>query len=256
MIKTRVIPCLLLHETGFFKTTRFKNPVYLGDPINILKIFNEKEADEIMIFDISATTAGKEPRFELLAEMSSECFMPLGYGGGLKDLEQMTKLFSMGFEKICLNSEALQNPAIIEQAASRFGSQSIVVCLDVRKTFLKSYQVYTHSGSQAAGLGPVDAAIEIEKRGAGELIVNSVDRDGTMQGYDIELLKSVSRVVSIPVVALGGAGNIEHLSQAVRQGGVSAVGAGSMFVFKGPHRAVLINMPTREKLDQVLATDG
>lgn len=254
MIKTRVIPCLSLKDAGFYKTTRFRKPIYLGDPINILKIFNEKEADEIVILDITATLEGKEPNFNLLSEMASECFMPLGYGGGITNLDQMSKLFGMGFEKICLNTAAIENARLVERAATKFGSQSIVVCLDVKKTAIKGYQMFTRSGEQATGVGPVDAAVEMERLGAGELIVNSIDRDGMMQGYDTKLLKQVSDAVNIPIVALGGAGNMDHFVAVAKVGGISAVGAGSMFVFQGPHRAVLINMPSGDELDKALAT--
>jgi cyclase len=251
MIRTRVIPCLLLRNLGLVKTVRFKDPKYLGDPINIVKIFNDKEVDELVFLDITATAENKKPPFGLLEKIASECFMPLGYGGGVRSLEDMRTLFGIGIEKVSINSYAVENPAFIHAAADSFGSQSVVISMDVKKNRWSKYEVFTRSGQQPTGLDPVKFAVEMEKRGAGELLLNSIDRDGTMQGYDLDLIKQVTRAVNIPVVACGGAGNVKDLAAAVKQGGASAAAAGSMFVFQGPLRGVLISYPAPQELRQV-----
>lgn len=253
MIRTRVIPCLLLRNRGLVKTVKFKDPKYLGDPINIVRIFNDKEVDELVFLDITATVENRKPPFKLISEIASECFMPLGYGGGIKDLEDIRQILSLGAEKVAINSYAVEQPTFIRAAADRFGSQSIVVSIDVKKSLFGKYEVMTHSGKKATGLDPVKFAIEMEQMGAGELLLNSIDRDGTMQGYDLDLIRRVSQVVTIPVVACGGARAVQDLVSAVHQGGASAVAAGSMFVFHGPHRAVLINFPTAAELRAAFA---
>lgn len=246
MFENRVIPCLLLRERGFYKTLRFKNPRYLGDPLNILRIFNEKEVDEIFVLDIS----GAPPDIAFLKEMASECFMPLGYGGGVRTLGQIASLFEVGFEKVSVNTLAIDNPGLIEKAASCFGSQSIVLSMDVKRNLLGSPGVVTYCGKKRTGKNPVEFACEMERLGVGEILLNSLDRDGTMQGYDLLLLSSVAEAVNIPVVACGGAGKIEDLGLAIKAG-ASAVAAGSMFVFQGPRHAVLINLPCRSDLERV-----
>lgn len=246
MFENRVIPCLLMRGRGFYKTLRFKNPTYLGDPLNILRIFNEKEVDEILILDIS----GAPPDISFLKEMASECFMPLGYGGGVRTLAQMASLFEAGFEKVSVNTLATDSPGLIEEAAARFGSQSIVLSLDVKRNLLGGYGVITYCGKKRTGKNPVEFAREMEALGVGEILLNSIDRDGTMQGYDLLLLSRVAEAVNIPVVACGGAGKIEDFGLAIKAG-ASAVAAGSMFVFQGPRRAVLINMPCRSDLERV-----
>ena len=250
MVRTRVIPCLLLRNRGLVKTVKFKDPTYLGDPINIVKIFNDKEVDELIFLDITATVEGKQPPFKLLSEIASECFMPLGYGGGIRRIEDIRTILSLGVEKVAVNSYAIEKPTFIREAAELFGSQSIVVSIDVKKNFFGKYELFTHSGTKKSGLDPVKFAVNMEQMGAGELLVNSIDRDGTMQGYDLELTKKVSEAVSIPVVACGGARTIADLGAAINDGGASAVAAGSMFVFHGPHRAVLINFPTPKELQE------
>lgn len=248
MLRTRVIPCLLLKGRGLVKTTRFEDPKYLGDPINIVKIFNDKEVDELILLDITATAENRRPPFDLLAKITSECFMPLGYGGGVRHLEDIRTILKLGVEKIAVNSYAVENPLFIKEAADQAGSQSIVVSIDAKINRLGEYEACTHSGKKPTGLHPVKLAVEMEKQGAGELLLNSIDRDGTMQGYDLELVRQVSRAVNIPVVACGGAATVQHLAEAVRQGGASAAAAGSMFVFQGPHRAVLISYPSSLEL--------
>lgn len=244
MLKTRVIPCLLLKNLGLVKTVGFKDPKYLGDPINIVKIFNDKEVDELVLLDISATTDGNKPQFSLIERIASECFMPLCYGGGVRSLDDMKILFGLGIEKVSMNSFALEKPTFIRAASGLFGNQSVIVSIDAERSGSGKYEVFTHSGRKATGLNPVELAVEMERQGAGELFVNSIDRDGSMRGYDIELIKMVSRAVNIPVVACGGAGKTQDLVDAVEKGGASAASAGSMFVFQGPHRAVLISYPS------------
>jgi cyclase len=248
MLRTRVIPCLLLKNRGLVKTIRFKDPSYLGDPINIVKIFNDKEVDELFFLDITATLENRRPLFDLLSKITTECFMPLGYGGGIRHLEDVKTILSLGVEKIVVNSYAVENPSFLKAAADLAGSQSVVASIDVKKNLYGEYEVFTRSGHKASGLNPVKFAVEMEKQGAGELLLTSIDRDGTMEGYDLDLIRQVSRAVSIPVVACGGAATVQDLGQVIRQGSASAAAAGSMFVFQGPHRAVLISYPTSQEL--------
>ena len=252
MLKTRVIPCLLLRNRALVKTIKFKHPCYVGDPINTVRIYNEKEVDELIFLDITATPNGQEPPYELIAEIASECFMPFTYGGGVRRLDQMKRIFSLGVEKVAINSHAAAHPAFIREAADAFGSQSIVVSIDVKKKRFGGYGVYTRGGAQSIKRDPVDYAVELERIGAGEILLTSIDRDGTMDGYDIALIKRVSSAVGIPLIACGGAGCLEDFREAVQQGGASAVAAGSMVVYQGKHRAVLINFPTRDDLEDAL----
>lgn len=246
MLKTRIIPCLLLKNTGLIKTVRFKNPKYLGDPLNIVRIFNDKEVDEIVLLDTTATIENRPPLFESISKIAGECFMPLCYGGGVRSLDDIKTLFNLGIEKVAVNSFAVEDPLFITKASEMFGNQSIVVSIDVKKNPLGKYKVFTHGGKKPAGLSPVEFAMEMEKNGAGELLLTSIDLDGTMEGYDLKLIESVSSAVSIPVIACGGAGSIQHLKDAITVGKASAAAAGSLFVFHGPHRAVLINYPDTE----------
>jgi cyclase len=252
MIRPRVIPALLLQGQGLVKTVKFKNPTYLGDPINIVRIFNDKEVDELVFLDITATNENRPPAFDMLANITSECFMPLGYGGGIKSMEDIRRLLSIGIEKIILNTSAVENPTLIRAAADHAGSSSVVVSMDVKKNFLGKYEIFTRSGKKGTGLDPVKYAVEMEKLGAGELFINSIDRDGTMQGYDVDLIKRVTDVSSIPVVACGGAGKLQDLADAINIGGASAAAAGSLFVFQGPLRGVLISYPSQDDLKRIL----
>lgn len=256
MLTTRVIPCLLLRNQGLVKTVKFKEPRYVGDPINTVRIFNAKEVDELVFLDITATVEKRPPQFKLLAEIAGECFMPLGYGGGIRNIEDIREIFSVGMEKVIINSHAVENPAFIRQAADLFGSQSIVVSMDVKRSFFGKYELYTHGGKKPTGRDPVSFAVEMQQMGAGELFLNSIDRDGTMQGYDIDLVKKVTESVSIPVIACGGAGGIDDFAAAVDKGGASAVAAGSLFVFQGKHRAVLISFPGPEELQRTFGRQG
>lgn len=251
MLRTRVIPCLLIQGDGLVKTVKFKSPTYVGDPTNAIRIFNTKEVDELVVLDIGASPGRKEPQFDRLAEITGECFMPLCYGGGVTTIEQMARIFALGVEKVALNTSAAENASLVRQAANRFGSQSIVVSIDVKKRLLGGYEVVTRGASCWTGEEPARFAAKMQSKGAGEILLTSVDRDGTGIGYDNELISKVSSAVSIPVIACGGAGSLEHMAEAVRSG-ASAVAAGSMFVFHGRRRAVLISYPAPDKLKAVL----
>lgn len=252
MIRPRVIPALLLQDKGLVKTVKFKDPVYLGDPINIVRIFNDKEVDELILLEITATNENRPPAFDRLGNITSECFMPLGYGGGIRSMDDIKKLLSIGIEKVILNTSAVENPMLVRAAADYAGSQAVVISIDVKKNFLGKYEVFMRSGRKGTGLDPVKHAIEMEKQGAGELFVNSIDRDGTMRGYDLDLIRCVSEAVSIPVVACGGAGRLQDLADAIKIGGASAAAAGSLFVFQGPLRGVLISYPSQDDLKRIL----
>ncbi|MEO9023065.1 MAG: AglZ/HisF2 family acetamidino modification protein [Ginsengibacter sp.] len=243
----RVIPTLLLKGEGLVKTQQFKNPVYIGDPINAVKIFNEKEVDELVLLDITATAEKRDPKYTWIGDIVSESFMPIGYGGGVKNIEQAKKLFDTGIEKLIINTASLNNE-LISSLAAIYGSQSIVVCIDVRKNLLGKYQVYTNAGTEKHKISPDIMAKTVVEAGAGEIIIQSIDREGTMKGYDLDLIKMVSEIVNVPVVASGGAGTQDHLREAIQIGGASSVTAGSMFVFKGKHRGILINYPTSNDL--------
>jgi cyclase len=249
MLKTRVIPCLLLKGSGFVKTLRFKRPTYLGDPRNIVRIFNEKEVDELILLDIAATPEKRQPDFDLIAEIVSECFMPVCYGGGIHDLNDLRKLQAIGIEKIAINTHSVQEPEFIKKAADFSGSQSIVAAIDVKKNFRGKHEIFVNHGRIKTALEPAAWAEKLQKLGAGEILLNSIDRDGTMKGYDLELIKKVTRAVDIPVIASGGAGQFSDLSKAVLDGGAAAVAAGSLFVFQGIHRAVLISYPEIARLE-------
>jgi cyclase len=248
MLKTRVIPCLLLKNSGLVKTVKFKDPKYVGDPINAVKIFNEKEVDELIFLDITATNENRKLNFDLITDIASEAFMPFGYGGGVRDLKTIGELFTIGVEKVVINSYAAENPSFISEAAGLYGSQSIVVSIDVKRGVFGGYAVYTHGGSRNTKRDPAGYAKEMEERGAGEIFLNSIERDGTMKGYDLELIRMVSLAVSVPVIACGGAGTVGHFAEALITARASAVSAGSMFVFQGKHRAVLITYPEPAEL--------
>ncbi len=246
------MPCLLIQDGRLVKTTKFKAPVYVGDPINAIKIYNEKEVDELVVLDISATIEGREPNYALLEDLASECFMPICYGGGVRTMAQLKRVFSMGFEKVALNSYAAENPEFLREAASTYGSQSIVASVDVKRRFFDGYKVVTRSGSKKVSNDPVDYVRLMQDAGAGEILLYSVDRDGTWQGLDIGLIRSVCDAVELPVIACGGAGSLDHIESAVRRGGASAVALGSMAVFQGKGLGVLINFPKRLDLERIL----
>jgi cyclase len=250
MLQKRAIPCLLLKERGLVKTVGFRNPAYLGDPINIVRLFNDKEADELILLDITAARTRARPQFDYLANLASECFMPLCYGGGIRDMEDIQRLLSLGIEKVSINTAALESPDLISRAADSFGSQAIVGSIDVGRDWLGRRRVLVAGGRKATRLEPEAAAAQLEAKGVGEILLTSIERDGKMQGYDLDLIRSVAQSVSVPVVACGGAGNITHLAEAVGAG-ASAAAAGSLFVYQGPHRAVLISYPSDTQLRQV-----
>ncbi len=242
MLRARIIPCLLLHDGGLVKTEQFKNPKYVGDPLNAVKIFNEKEVDELMFLDIDAAFKGREPDFGRLRSIAVESRMPLCYGGGVTSAEHASKIISLGFEKIAVSSAALARPALIAEMADAVGSQSVVVTLDVRKNrLLRGYAIYTHNGREKQAVDLEDFCRHAAELGAGEIVVNAIDLDGTMRGYDLDLAKRVRGAVKLPVSFLGGAGSVEHMQALIDAVGVVGVAAGSLFVFRGPYRAVLIN---------------
>lgn len=243
MIGKRVIPCLLLSGNRLVKTRQFKNPVYLGDPVNATRIFSEKEVDEIAILDIDASRLGLEPNYELIAEIAGECFMPTTYGGGIRTLEQVRRLIRSGVEKVVINSSAYESTNLIADAVKVFGSQAIVGGIDVLRANDGKLKLMARSATANTGVELLEHVDRLTSAGVGEIFVNSIDRDGEMTGFDLDLIRLVANNVSVPVVACGGAGNVAHLQQAVSDGGASAVAAGGMFVFYGKYRAVLINYP-------------
>lgn len=251
MLRTRVIPCLLLKGAGLVKTIKFKDPKYVGDPINAVKIFNDKEVDELMLLDISAAEEQRGPNFKVIEEIAEECFMPLAYGGGITCMDDIKHILQLGVEKVVLNSAAIYQPDLIREASRAFGSQAIVVSIDVKKKLFSGYQVVAKRGRKSIGYDPVRFAIAAQELGAGEILLNSVDRDGLMCGMDVSLIQNVSKNLSVPLVAVGGVGSLADIKSAV-DAGASAIAAGSFFVFQGPHRAVLISYPEYEELRTVL----
>lgn len=247
MYRSRVIPCLLLKDEGLYKTIKFKKPRYLGDPINTLKLFNDKEADEIIVLDISASINGKGPNFDYIKRLTRECFMPMCYGGGVTTIEQVETLYKLGVEKVAFNTSLFTNPKLITDVAKNFGSQSVVASIDVKKGLFGSYSVYVMSGIKDTKCDPITYAKRAEELGVGEIFINLIDKDGMMNGYDYELIKKVSSAVNIPVVANGGAGSLSDCVKAVNSG-ASAAAAGSLFVYYGALKAVLINYPTQDEL--------
>ena len=252
MLRARIIPSLLVSNGGLVKTTRFSDPKYVGDPLNAVRIFNEKMVDELIVVDIDATVQGREPDYSLIANLASECRMPLCYGGGIKTVEQIDHIVSLGVEKVCLGCAAIEDPGLIEAASQRVGSQSIVVVMDVKKTgLLGRYEVYTRNGTKKSGVSPVNMARQVEALGAGEILLNSVDRDGTMKGYDLDLINSVRDVVRLPMTVLGGAGSLQDMRDLIHRFGVVGAAAGSLFVFKGKYRAVLIQYVQPDEKDSL-----
>lgn len=248
MLKTRVIPCLLLQNESLVKTIKFDKYNYIGDPINTIRIFNELEVDELIFLDITATRENRKPNFAMLADIANECFMPLAYGGGIKNTEDAKRILNIGLEKIAINSYAVENPLFVTELANISGSQSVIVSIDAKKNFLGKYEVYTNGGKKKHKLDPVEWAKELEERGAGELLITSMDREGTWTGYDIELITKITSVVKIPVIAHGGAGKIEHIGEAVKKAGASAVALGNMVVYQGKNLGVLVSFPDRKML--------
>lgn len=251
MLRTRVIPCLLLKNSGLVKGVQFKKHRYLGDPINAVKIFNEKEVDELVFLDIGAGISKCPPDFELLKDISSEAFMPFAYGGGITSCQEIERLFTIGVEKVILNTAAFLNPQLLKDASEIAGSQSVVVSIDVQKNFFGKYEVVIQSGQKKTKKDPVEYALEVQDKGAGEIYLCSIDKEGTSNGYDQKLIKQVSQVLDIPVIASGGAGCLNDFKSAVNIAGASAVAAGSMFVFHGKLKAVLITYPEYQELTEL-----
>lgn len=253
MLRPRIIPCLLVHEHGLVKTVSFKNPKYVGDPINAVKIFNEKEADELVVLDIDASVNGVEPDYQLIANLAVECRMPLCYGGGIRTAEQAKRIISLGVEKVAISSAAVESPELITQIANEVGRQSVVVIIDVKKRMLsKEYDVYIHNGKKNTKISAFDMARRAEEMGAGEIVINSIDHDGQMNGYDLALAERIRAAVNIPITLLGGAGSLDDIAALVAKCGVVGASAGSLFVFKGAYKAVLINYPTIAQRDELV----
>lgn len=251
MLRPRIIPSLLIQDNGLVKTVNFKNPKYVGDPINAVKIFNEKEVDELAIFDIDATVKNIEPNYSLIERLANQSRMPLCYGGGVKTVEQAQKIFSLGIEKIALSSAVLKDPSLISKIAERVGAQSVIVVLDVKKKTFGGYEIYTHNGKKATGLDPVKFVEKTQQLGAGEIVINSIDQDGVMKGYDMTLIQKIREKTSLPLTVLGGAGSLSDIEKVIDSHGVIGVAAGSLFVFKGIYKAVLINYPSKEEKNEM-----
>ena len=253
MLRPRITPCLLVKNGGLVKTVNFGNAKYVGDPINAVKIFNEKEVDEIIVVDIDASVEQKEPDYVLIKNLAAECRMPLCYGGGVKTVEQVEEIISLGVEKVAISSAAIGNPELIAKAAEVVGSQSIAVVMDVKKVGPRqSYEIFIHNGRRGTGVDPVEFAKTAEQLGAGELIVNSIDCDGQMKGYDLQLARKVREATNLPITILGGAGSLKDIATLIELFGTIGAAAGSLFVFKGNYRAVLINYPSRTEKDALV----
>ncbi|MDR0261919.1 MAG: AglZ/HisF2 family acetamidino modification protein [Sphingobacterium sp.] len=251
MLRPRIIPSLLIQDNGLVKTVNFKNPKYVGDPINAVKIFNEKAVDELALFDIDATVKDLEPNYSLIERIANQSRMPLCYGGGVKTVEQAQRIFGLGIEKIALSSAALQNPRLITEIADRVGAQSVIVVLDVKKKLFGGYEVYSHNGKRSTGINPFQFIEQAQRSGAGEIIINSIDQDGMMKGYDTTLIDKAREKTTLPMTVLGGAGSLEDIRDIIDRHKIIGVAAGSLFVFKGVYKAVLINYPTKEEKDKL-----
>lgn len=247
MRRVRVIPVMLLMDEGVYKTVSFKDPKYIGDPINTLRLFNDKEVDEMIIVDINASKEDRSPNTELIEDLASECFMPLCYGGGIQSMEDIREVIACGVEKVMMNASALKSFDLLKEASAKYGSSTIVAGVDVKKNLFGKYKVYNHVNSNTEGMDVVQYCKQLEENGAGELFINFVDREGTMKGYDLSFIDKISAQLGIPVIVCGGAAKMEDFYQAVSHG-ASAVAAGSMFVYHGKHKAVLINYPSQEEL--------
>ena len=252
MLRTRIIPTLLLRNESLVKTKKFSNFTYVGDPVNTVRIFNELEVDELLFLDITATRENRSPNLKVLVDIADECFMPLGYGGGINSLDQAKSVFGIGFEKIAINTQALENPDLISEIASKFGSQAVIASIDVKKDLFGRQFVYTNCGRNNTRRDPVILAAELEKSGAGEILLTSIDREGTWDGFDLELLRRVSEAVTVPVIAHGGAGCLQDISNAVALGKASAVALGSMVVFQKKGMGVLVNFPDSDALQKII----
>jgi cyclase len=254
MLRPRIIPCLLIRNKGLVKTIRFQDDRYIGDPINTVKIFNEKQVDELIAIDIDASAKNYEPDYHMIANLARECRMPLCYCGGVKTVEQALKIIGLGVEKVAVSSAAIQDPSLIEKMAKEIGTQSVVVVLDAKKKSLgKGYNTYLFNGKMASSHDPADLAEEMERRGAGEIVVNSIDQDGTMKGYDMVLASMIRERISLPLTILGGAGALRDIESLIKKFGIIGAAAGSLFIYKGPTRGVLINYPNPGIKEEIIA---
>lgn len=257
MLRPRIIPCLLVHKGGLVKTQGFRSPKYVGDPINAVKIFNEKEADELVVLDIDATANRAEPNYALIAKLAAECRMPLCYGGGITTAEQASRIIDLGVEKVSISAAAVAEPSLLTRIANAIGRQSVVAVLDVRRKpglFAKGYEVCTHNANKVHKVDLISLAETLQNSGAGEIVINSVDRDGEMKGYDLQLARQMRSVLRVPLTVLGGAGSLNDMGDLIKTCGVVGAAAGSLFVFKGQYRAVLINYPTFQQKDDLCRT--
>lgn len=252
MLRSRVIPSLLLLNDALVKTTKFNNPNYIGDPINTVRIFNELEVDELVFLDIAATNDHRSPNLQLLTEIANECFMPLGYGGGLNNFQTVKDIFSIGFEKIILNSICYEQPSFVTRISEHYGNQAVVASVDVKKNIWGKYEVFSHSGKKKIKKNLLEWVIELEKLGAGEILLTSIDKEGTWSGFDLNLIKQVTEVINIPVIAHGGAGIIQHIGEAIHLSNASAVALGSMVVYQQKGMGVLVNFPEERELNRIL----
>jgi cyclase len=252
MLMPRIMPCLLLKGRGLVKGEKFKAHKYVGDPINAVRIFNDKEVDELLFLDITATQEKRIPPLDLIQTIADQCLMPFGVGGGIRTVDDAREILARGAEKVCLNTAAVETPSVVSEIANRFGSQSVIVSIDVKLSLLNKYRVRTHCSRKKTHLHPVEFAQLMEKHGAGEILLNDIDRDGTMLGYNIPLIKEVASAVSVPVIVCGGAGKYCDLAAPITHAGASAVAAGSLFVFHGRRKAVLLNYPSMIEKDALL----
>ena len=252
MLKIRIFPCLLLKDQGLVKTVQFKNPTYIGDPINAVRIFNTKQVDELLLLDITATSQNKRVNLPLIEKIAKECYMPLTVGGAIQSLDDIQAVLNAGAEKVAINSAAINNPALIKQASDKFGSQAMIVSMDVKKDSKGDYAVYSHCHEKILPLDPIAFAQKMQQAGAGEILINAVDQDGMMQGYDLDMVKSITTRVNIPVIACGGCGHVEDFTKVIVDAGAAAAAAGSLFVYHGKRRAVLINFPDKDELEAVI----
>ncbi|MFX4233903.1 AglZ/HisF2 family acetamidino modification protein [Aliarcobacter butzleri] len=252
MLAPRIIPCLLVHNKGLVKTVKFKEGKYVGDPINAVKIFNEKESDELIVLDIDATVEGREPDYKMIENLATECRMPLCYGGGIKTVEQASRIFNLGVEKIALSSAAIENLQLVADIAKEVGNQSVVVVIDVKKKMFGGYDVCTHNGTKKTKVDLEKFIIDLQSYGVGEIVINSIDNDGVMKGYDLSLIEKIKLLINVPITVLGGAGSLDDIEKLIEKFGIIGCSAGSLFVFKGKYKAVLINYPKQEEKQKLI----
>jgi cyclase len=254
MLKNRVIPCLLMQDSGLVKTRQFRSPKYVGDPINAIRIFNDKEVDELLVLDIGASRKRREPDYALIEQFAGECFMPLCYGGGITNVDQAKRLFSIGVEKVCLQTAVINNMRLVQEIADRYGRQSVVVSVDVKKSLFGKYRLYSAASDKTLKSSWLQFIANAVSNGAGEIMLNSVDRDGMMQGMDLSMIRLAAKDLPVPLIAAGGVGSLTDIRAAV-DSGANAVAVGAFFVFHGPHRAVLISYPRHDQLENLLETE-